>query len=69
MNKLLNLVKKVLESNIRLFAVGKKQWLDLVNSIKELSQYKLGFVDANQSFILKYKIALQIETRHNNWRN
>ena len=53
--------QKVLESNIRLFAVGKKQWLDLVNSIKELSQYKLGFVDAQiQSFILKYKIALQI---------
>lgn len=39
---------------------GKKQWLDLVNSSKELMDISVSYKDTKELYnILKYKIALQ----------
>jgi adhesin transport system outer membrane protein len=51
---------EVFESNKRLFIAGKKQWLDLVNSSKELMDISVSYRDTKELYnILKYKIALQ----------
>lgn len=52
--------QNVLDSYKRLFVVGKKQWLDLVNSQRELMQYSVEL--SNQrvlKLILEYKLALK----------
>lgn len=52
--------QNVLDSYERLFLVGKRQWLDLVNSSREVMQYKIELskliVSKN---ILAYKLALK----------
>jgi adhesin transport system outer membrane protein len=51
---------EVFESYKRLFIAGKKQWLDLVNSSKELMDVSVSYRDTKELYnILKYKIALQ----------
>jgi adhesin transport system outer membrane protein len=51
---------EVFESNKRLFLTSKKQWLDLVNSSKELMDVSASFMESKESYnILKYKIALR----------
>lgn len=51
---------EVFESNKRLFIAGKKQWLDLVISSKELMDISVSYRDTKELYnILKYKIALQ----------
>ena len=49
----------VLESNKRLFLADKKQWLDLVNSSRELMDIEVSLANTKVTyFISKYKIAL-----------
>ena len=51
---------EVFEANKKLFIAGKKQWLDLVNSSKELMDISVSYRDTKELYnILKYKIALQ----------
>lgn len=51
---------EVFESYKRLFIAGKKQWLDLVNSSKELMDVSVSYRDSKELYnILRYKIALQ----------
>lgn len=50
----------VLESYKRLFMAGKRQWLDLVNMQKELTQYRLDMAYSQaQLELLSYKLALK----------
>lgn len=52
--------QEVFESYKRLFIAGKKQWLDLVNSSKELMDVSVSYRDSKEFYnILRYKIALQ----------
>jgi adhesin transport system outer membrane protein len=54
------LTDEVFEANKKLFIAGKKQWLDLVNSSKELMDISVSYRDTKELYnILKYKIALQ----------
>ena len=51
---------EVFESNKRLFLAGKKQWLDLVNSSKELMDVSVSYRESKELYnILRYKIALK----------
>ncbi len=51
---------EIFESNKRLFIAGRKQWLDLVNSSKELMDISVSHQETKELYIiLKYKIALQ----------
>lgn len=51
----------VLESYTRLFIAGRKQWLDLVNASKELTQYETEIASLESyKNILQYKLALQL---------
>jgi adhesin transport system outer membrane protein len=50
----------IYESNQRLFTSGKKRWLDLVNSLSELSKQKVKYTELLvDKTILEYKIALK----------
>ena len=52
--------QNVLESYTRLFLVGKRQWLDLVNTSRELTQYKIELSNLQTTkSILAYKLALK----------
>lgn len=54
------LSREVFESNKRLFLAERKQWLDLVNSSKEVMDIDIALVDAKvMNMISKYKIALK----------
>ena len=56
----LELSLELFESYKRLFIAGKKQWLDLVNSSKEMMDISVSYRDTKELYtILKYKIALQ----------
>ena len=56
----LELSLELFESYKRLFIAGKKQWLDLVNSSKEIMDISVSYRDTKELYtILKYKIALQ----------
>ena len=49
----------IFESNERLFLSQKKSWLDLVNSLSELSKQKIKYAELQvEKKILEYKIAL-----------
>jgi len=51
----------IYESNARLFLSQKKSWLDLVNSLSELSKQKVKYTELQvDKQILAYKIALQV---------
>ena len=51
---------EVFESNKRLFLTSKKQWLDLVNSSKELMDVSVSYRESKALYnILRYKIALE----------
>jgi len=45
LNKTIDASQKVLDSYTRLFIAGKRQWLDLVNSSREVTQNKLSLAD------------------------
>ena len=52
--------QNVLDSYTRLFLVGKRQWLDLVNTSRELMQYKMELSNlATTKTVLAYKLALK----------
>ena len=52
--------QNVLDSYTRLFLAGKRQWLNLVDSSREVMNYKVNLVSLYTSKdILKYKIALK----------
>jgi adhesin transport system outer membrane protein len=52
--------QNVLESYTRLFLAGKRQWLDLVNTSRELTQYKIELSNLQTTkSILAYKLALK----------
>ncbi|MDD5053111.1 MAG: TolC family protein [Sulfuricurvum sp.] len=60
MDKTINASDKVFESYTRLFVAGKRQWLDLVNASRELTQYKVTLSDIKASLsISAYQLALQ----------
>lgn len=52
--------QKVLESYSRLFLAGKRQWLDLVNSSKEVTQNKINLADLlATAYISAYRLQLK----------
>ncbi len=52
--------QKVLESYSRLFLAGKRQWLDLVNSSKEVTQNKITLADLlATAYISSYRLKLK----------
>ncbi len=52
--------QNVLDSYSRLFIVGKRDWLDLVNALRELMQYKIELSNLKISkVILSHKLALK----------
>ncbi len=54
------LSKDVFESNKRLFLADRKQWLDLVNSSKELMDVGISMANAKVMYMIsKYKVALR----------
>lgn len=54
-----NLSHDIFDSNKRLFLADKKQWLDLVNSSRELMDIEVSLANTKVTyFISKYKIAL-----------
>lgn len=60
MGKTIDASKNVLESYTRLFVAGKRQWLDLVNSSRELTQNKLSLSDMRASYTISaYRLALK----------
>ena len=53
------LSKEVFNSNKRLFLADRKQWLDLVNSSKELMDIDIALADSKVMYMIsKYKVAL-----------
>ncbi|MFT7879599.1 MAG: TolC family protein [Sulfurimonas sp.] len=51
--------KKVFESYTRLFLAGKRQWLDLVNTSRELTQNKMAFADTKSTLLVSaYQLLL-----------
>jgi adhesin transport system outer membrane protein len=60
MHKTIDASKNVLESYTRLFVAGKRQWLDLVNSSRELTQNKMALADLKASYVTSaYRLALK----------
>lgn len=60
MGKTIDASQNVLESYTRLFVAGKRQWLDLVNSSRELTQNKLSLSDMRASYTISaYRLALK----------
>ena len=54
------LSREVFESNKRLFLADKKQWLDLVNSSKEVMDIDIALADSKVVYMIsKYKVALK----------
>jgi adhesin transport system outer membrane protein len=52
--------QKVLESYQRLFLAGKRQWLDLVNSSREVTQNKITLADLYATaYISRYRLQLK----------
>jgi outer membrane protein, adhesin transport system len=63
MGRTIDASQNVLESYTRLFVAGKRQWLDLVNSSRELTQNKLSLSDMRASYIASaYRLALKSGT-------
>ena len=53
------LSKEVFNSNKRLFLADRKQWLDLVNSSKEVMDIDIALADSKVMYMIsKYKVAL-----------
>ncbi len=51
--------QKVFASYTRLFLAGKRQWLDLVNSSREVTQNEIAFSDAKVAMLISaYQLAL-----------
>lgn len=51
--------QRVFESYTRLFLAGKRQWLDLVNSSREVTQNEIAFSDAKVIMLISaYQLAL-----------
>lgn len=60
MSKTIESSKNVLESFTRLFVAGKRQWLDLVNSSRELTQNQISMADIKASYVVSaYRLALK----------
>lgn len=52
--------QNVFESYSRLFITGKRQWLDLVNASRELTQEKISLADMHATLLTSgYRVALQ----------
>lgn len=52
--------QKVMESYSRLFLAGKRQWLDLVNSAKEVTQNKINLADLlATAYVSSYRLKLK----------
>lgn len=52
--------RNVLDSYTRLFIAGKRQWLDLVNASRELTQNSVALADLKASLIISaYRLALK----------
>jgi len=52
--------QNVLDSYTRLFIAGKRQWLDLVNSSRELTQNKLSLAEIRASYVTSaYRLSLK----------
>lgn len=60
MHKTIDASQNVLESYTRLFIAGKRQWLDLVNSSRELTQSQLALADLQATLVTSaYRLALK----------
>ena len=60
MNKSINASQKVFDSFTRLFVAGKRQWLDLVNTSRELTQNKIALSDLRATRVVSgYQLALK----------
>jgi adhesin transport system outer membrane protein len=60
MNKTIEASQNVLDSYTRLFIAGKRQWLDLVNSSRELTQNKISLADIKATLVTSaYRLALK----------
>jgi adhesin transport system outer membrane protein len=60
MNKTIEASQNVLDSYTRLFIAGKRQWLDLVNSSRELTQNKLTLADLKATLVVSaYRLSLK----------
>lgn len=52
--------QNVFDSYTRLFIAGKRQWLDLVNASREVTQYKTSLAEMNASLAISaYQLALK----------
>lgn len=59
LNQTISAAELVFDSYTRLFLAGKRQWLDLVNASRELTQYKTNLVDLKASYeVTAYQLAL-----------
>jgi adhesin transport system outer membrane protein len=60
MHKTIDASQNVLESYTRLFVAGKRQWLDLVNSSREVTQNKMALADLKATLVASaYRLALK----------
>lgn len=60
MNKTIEASQNVLDSYTRLFVAGKRQWLDLVNSSREVTQNKISLADIKATLVTSaYRLALK----------
>jgi adhesin transport system outer membrane protein len=60
MSETIHSAQAVFDSYTRLFIAGKRQWLDLVNSSRELTQYKTSLADLESSLQASaYQLALK----------
>ena len=60
MQRTINASEQVLESYTRLFIAGKRQWLDLVNTSRELTQYEVSLAGMKALLVgSAYRLALQ----------
>jgi len=60
MRKTVDASQKVLDSFTRLFIAGKRQWLDLVNTSREVTQNKLAVADLEATLVVSsYRLALE----------
>lgn len=60
MRKTIDASQKVLDSFTRLFIAGKRQWLDLVNTSREVTQNKLSVADLESTLVVSsYRLALE----------
>lgn len=60
MDQTIRASQNVLESYTRLFVAGKRQWLDLVNSSRELTQNKISLANLKATLVTSaYQLALK----------